>query len=148
MIIAATNRPDIIDPALLRPGRFDKIIEITLPKSIEDRMEIFKIHLKDRPVADINLKSLAELTDGFNGADIAAICDEAVVLTNKNLVSNLSVDKIEEIDNLEDEEVASYLKDSSVTLAYFKQAIDKIKTTKDRLKQTQLNITQPSSEYF
>ena len=148
MIIAATNRPDIIDPALLRPGRFDKIIEITLPKSIEDRMEIFKIHLKGRPVADINLKALAELTDGFNGADIAAICDEAVVLTIKNLVSNLSNDKIEEIDNLEDEEVANYLKGSSVSLAYFKQAIDKIKTTKDRLKQTQLTISQPSSEYF
>ena len=76
-IIAATNRPDILDPALLRPGRFDKLIEIPLPDD-EGRFEIFKIHTRKMNLAeDVNLRELAFKTKNATGADIKAICTEA-----------------------------------------------------------------------
>ncbi|HIQ03652.1 MAG TPA: AAA family ATPase [Desulfurococcales archaeon] len=76
-VIAATNRIDILDPAILRPGRFDKLIEIPLPDE-EGRYEIFKIHTRRMNLAeDVNLKELAALTNGATGADIKAICTEA-----------------------------------------------------------------------
>jgi transitional endoplasmic reticulum ATPase len=77
VVIAATNRPDIIDPALLRAGRFDRIIGIKTP-SEDARKGIFEIHLKDKPLAtDVNLDILAEKTDNYVGADIEAVCREA-----------------------------------------------------------------------
>ncbi len=80
-VIAATNRKDIIDPALLRPGRFDRIVEVGLPDE-ESREKIFKVHTKDMPLADdIDLSKLAANTEGFAGADIEAVCREAVLLT-------------------------------------------------------------------
>lgn len=76
-IIAATNRPDILDEALIRPGRFDRIIEIPMPDS-EGRLEIFKIHTKRMNLSkNVNLKELANNGDGLNGAEIKAICTEA-----------------------------------------------------------------------
>ncbi len=78
-VIAATNRPDIIDPALLRPGRFDRLIYIPPPDK-EARKEIFRIHTRKKPLADdVNLDELAEKTEGYTGADIAAVCNEAVM---------------------------------------------------------------------
>jgi transitional endoplasmic reticulum ATPase len=149
MIIAATNRPDIIDAALLRPGRFDKIIEISMPKANEDRAEIFKIHIRNRPLdKNVNLMELAELTDGFSGADISAICDEAVISAIRDFVSKLSEEETEKIEHSEDGEVAKYLSDSIVNSDHFKRAIEKIKSTKQRLKQTQLKTEQPATEYF
>ena len=80
-VIAATNRPDIIDPALLRPGRFDRHVEVGLPDQ-KSREAIFKVHTKDMPLAeDVDIKELAEKTEGFVGADIEAVCREAVMLT-------------------------------------------------------------------
>ena len=77
IVIAATNRPDIIDPALLRPGRFDRLL-LTPPPSEEGRIQIFKIHTKNMPLTqDTDLKELAALTEGFVGADIEALCGEA-----------------------------------------------------------------------
>jgi proteasome regulatory subunit len=75
-IIAATNRPDILDPALLRPGRFDRLIEVHLPNK-ESRKEIFKIYLNKMNKKDIDLDELVRLTSGFSGADIKAVCTEA-----------------------------------------------------------------------
>jgi proteasome regulatory subunit len=76
-IVAATNRPDILDPALLRPGRFDRFIEVPTPNE-EGRKEIFKIHTAKMTLSeDINLDLLARLTDGSSGADIKSICTEA-----------------------------------------------------------------------
>jgi proteasome regulatory subunit len=76
-IIGATNRPDILDDALLRPGRFDRIIEIPLPGP-ESRMTIFKIHTRKMSVArDVDFGVLASRCDGATGADIHAICTEA-----------------------------------------------------------------------
>ncbi len=76
-IIAATNRPDIIDPAMLRPGRFDRLIEIPLP-NVEGRAEIFRVHtIKMNLSEDISPEALAARTEGATGADIKAICTEA-----------------------------------------------------------------------
>lgn len=79
-IIAATNRPDIIDPAMLRPGRFDRLIEIPLP-NVEGRAEIFRIHTIKMNLSDISLEALAARTEGATGADIKAICTEAGMFT-------------------------------------------------------------------
>jgi transitional endoplasmic reticulum ATPase len=77
VVIAATNRPDIIDPALLRPGRFDKLIEIPMPDE-SSRKAIFAIHTKGMPLeSDVNLAEIAKRTEGFSGADIEALCREA-----------------------------------------------------------------------
>ena len=76
-VIATTNRIDILDPALLRPGRFDKVIEVPLP-NLRGRYEIFKVHTRRMPLAeDVDLYTLARLTEGATGADIKAICTEA-----------------------------------------------------------------------
>ncbi len=80
VIIGATNRPDMIDQALLRPGRFDKLLYVPVP-DLESRKEIFKIHIKDRPLAkDINIDELAKRTDGYSGADIQAVVETASML--------------------------------------------------------------------
>lgn len=79
LILGATNRLDIIDPALLRPGRFGMTLEFKEP-ALEERIEIFKIHLKGKPIADdVDLFELAESTDGFTGADIMEVCQKAAL---------------------------------------------------------------------
>lgn len=76
-MIAATNRPDIIDPAMLRPGRFDRFIEVTMP-DIDGRKEILKIHIRKMNLAkEVTMDALAEKTDSASGADIKAVCTEA-----------------------------------------------------------------------
>ena len=76
-IVAATNRPDMIDKALMRPGRLDRIVYVTLPDR-ETRKEIFQLRLKLIPVADdVDIEALAEQTDKYSGAEIAAVCNEA-----------------------------------------------------------------------
>jgi len=80
VVIAATNRPDIIDPALLRPGRFDRLIYIKPPDS-RTRLEILKIHTKKVPLSpDVNLQEIAERTEGYTGADLEALVREAVMI--------------------------------------------------------------------
>ncbi len=80
IVMAATNRPDVLDPALLRPGRFDRRIVIDLPDR-KDREEILKIHARQKPLhADVDLKVIAERTPGFSGADLANLMNEAAIL--------------------------------------------------------------------
>ena len=80
VVIAATNRPDIVDPAILRPGRFDRLIYVPEPDE-EGRYQIFKIHTKKMPLAkDVDLKYLARMTRGYSGADIKALCREAAMI--------------------------------------------------------------------
>lgn len=99
VVIAATNRPDIMDPALLRPGRFDKSIFIGPPDK-KSRKAIFGIHTKNRPLADdVDLEELADKTDGCTGADIAAICNEAVMNAVRHLISENPEPKDEDIQN-------------------------------------------------
>jgi len=79
VVIAATNRPDILDPALLRPGRFDRVVYVPPPDK-KGRLEIFKVHTKNMPLAeDVDLEKLAEITEGYTGADIEAVCREAAL---------------------------------------------------------------------
>ncbi|HOK58285.1 CDC48 family AAA ATPase [Methanothrix sp.] len=86
IVIAATNRPDIIDPALLRPGRFDRMIEIGPPDE-EARLEILRIHTANRPLAeDVDLAEIAKRTENYSGADLAAVCSEAVMLAIREYV--------------------------------------------------------------
>ncbi|MFA6679353.1 MAG: CDC48 family AAA ATPase [Candidatus Methanomethylophilaceae archaeon] len=97
VVIAATNRPDIIDPALLRPGRFDKIIYIGTPDK-ESRKKIFEIHTKNKPLEkDIDLDVLAEKTEGCTGADIGAICNEAVMIAVRELVKSGNIPSEKEL---------------------------------------------------
>jgi len=80
VVIAATNRPDIIDPALLRPGRFDRLLYVS-PPDRESRLQILKIHTKNKPLSDdVNLQQLADLSEGYTGADISSMSSAAVML--------------------------------------------------------------------
>lgn len=94
-IIGATNRPDILDDALLRPGRFDRIIEIGLP-DLEGRTQIFNIHIAKMSVdKDIKAEKLAELADGASGAEIKSICTEAGMLTIRDGRDTITMDDFE-----------------------------------------------------
>jgi len=85
VVIAATNRPDMIDTALLRPGRFDRIILVRAPDE-KARLEIFKVHTKNMPLKNIKLEELAKKTEGYVGADIEAVCREAAIFAlRKNM---------------------------------------------------------------
>ncbi len=90
IVMAATNRPDILDPALLRPGRFDRRVVLDEP-SIKDREAILKIHALDKPLADdVNLKPVAERTVGFSGAELANLLNEAAILAARNNQTQIS----------------------------------------------------------
>ncbi len=81
IVIAATNRPDVLDPALLRPGRFDRRVIMNLP-DIEERTAILKIHSKNKPLAkEVDLRVIAQRTPGFSGADLSNLLNEAAILT-------------------------------------------------------------------
>ncbi len=90
LIIGATNRLDLVDEALLRPGRFDRIIEVPNPNA-KGRQHIFEIHTKKKPLAsDVKIEKLVELTDGFSGAEIAAVANRAAIVALKRYVSGKS----------------------------------------------------------
>ena len=96
ILIAATNRPDVLDPALLRPGRFDRQIAVDAP-DLSGRHQILQVHSRGKPMAqDIDLLSVARRTPGFTGADLANVLNEAALLTargNEKLITNLSLDE-------------------------------------------------------
>ena len=80
IVMAATNRPDVLDPALIRPGRFDRKVLLDLPDRV-DREEILNIHAQLKPLAeDVNLKLIAERTPGFSGADLYSLMNEGAIL--------------------------------------------------------------------
>lgn len=91
IVIAATNRADILDPALMRPGRFDRQVYVNLP-DIKGREAILKVHARNKPLAkDVNFKTIARLTSGFSGADLANLLNEAAILAareNKQFIDN------------------------------------------------------------
>jgi len=116
VVIGATNRPDIMDPALLRPGRFDRLVYIPPPDK-EARVEIFKLHTKKKPLAeDVNFEELAEATEGYTGADIAAVCNEAVMLAIREF--------IKEGKSFDKEKIKSELK---LQKKHFEEAIKKLR---------------------
>ena len=96
ILIAATNRPDILDPALLRPGRFDRQIPVTNP-DLAGRAQILKVHAKDKPLAkDVSLDALAKRTAGMSGADLANVLNEAALLTARIGGNVITADALEE----------------------------------------------------
>ncbi|MDY5786456.1 ATP-dependent zinc metalloprotease FtsH [Corynebacterium sp.] len=96
ILIAATNRPDVLDPALLRPGRFDRQIPVTNP-DLAGRKQILKVHAKDKPLGpDANLEALAKRTAGMSGADLANVLNEAALLTARIGGNVITADALEE----------------------------------------------------
>ncbi|NMC26978.1 MAG: ATP-dependent metallopeptidase FtsH/Yme1/Tma family protein [Syntrophomonadaceae bacterium] len=96
IVMAATNRPDILDPALLRPGRFDRHILIDRP-DVKGREAILKVHIKGKPLADdVNLEILAKRTPGFTGADLANMVNEAALLTARRDKPLIGMEELEE----------------------------------------------------
>lgn len=96
ILIAATNRPDVLDPALLRPGRFDRIIVISKPDII-GREEILKVHIKDIKMGkDVDLKIIARQTPGFSGADLANLVNEAALLAARKDKDSVSIKEMQE----------------------------------------------------
>ncbi len=96
VVIAATNRPDVLDPALLRPGRFDRQITVSLP-DVKGRQEILKVHARNKKIADdVNLEALARRTPGFSGADLENVLNEAAILSvrqNKDVITTEQIDE-------------------------------------------------------
>ncbi len=122
VLIAATNRPDLLDPALLRSGRFGRHIEIPLPNK-NARKHIFGIHLKNRPISeDLNIELLADKLEGYTGADIQAICEEATILAIRKGILQSDVDPLDP---------NSYIK-VKITQDDFNNAIEKIKKGADK----------------
>jgi len=99
IVMAATNRPDVLDPALLRPGRFDRRVVIDLPDR-NDREAILNVHAKEKPFAeDVNLRTIAERTPGFSGADLQSLMNEAAILAARE--SRLKVSQFDLIRSIE-----------------------------------------------
>jgi cell division protease FtsH len=96
IVMAATNRPDILDPALLRPGRFDRRITVDLP-TMQARLEILRIHAQNKPLAtDVDLKNLARGTPGFSGADLENLLNEAALLAARKDKMLIELEDVEE----------------------------------------------------
>ena len=96
IVIAATNRPDILDPALLRPGRFDRQITVNYP-DVKGREEILKVHARNKPLADnVSLATLAKRTPGFTGADLENVLNEAAILTARDGGKKIGMPALEE----------------------------------------------------
>jgi transitional endoplasmic reticulum ATPase len=91
VVIAASNRPDIIDTSLLRPGRFDRIILVPVPDE-KARLETFKVHTKGMPIKELSLESLAKKTEGYVGADIESICREAAILALRENIKSKEIE--------------------------------------------------------
>src|SRR5438132_5291894 len=96
ILMAATNRPDILDPALLRPGRFDRQVVIDRP-DLEGRKAILRVHARGKPLnADVDLAVLARRTPGFTGADLANVINEAALLAARRSKHAVSMQEVEE----------------------------------------------------
>ena len=88
LVLGATNRPDMLDPAILRPGRFDEIVDISLPDE-ESRRLIFEVHLRSKPLAPgVSASNLAATTHGFSGADIQGVCAKAALCAVRRAVTH------------------------------------------------------------
>ena len=125
VVVATTNRPDILDPALLRPGRFDRLIYVPAPDE-KTRLEIFKVHTRGMPLKGINLEKLAKETDGYSGADIEALSREAAMFALRE------DPKAKEITSKHFDKALKKIK-SSITedaTAKYQKAVEDLKKTK------------------
>ncbi len=117
VVIGATNRPDIIDPALLRPGRFDRILYVS-PPDRDSRLQIIKIHTKKKPLAEgVNIEQLADKTDGYTGADIASLSSAAVMLALREHIAKYPDPK----------EAERHAQELKISMKHFEDAMRKIR---------------------
>ncbi|MFC7073009.1 CDC48 family AAA ATPase [Halovenus rubra] len=115
VVIATTNRPDLIDTALLRPGRLDRHVHVPVPDE-DARQKIFDVHTGEKPLADdIDLETLAERTNGYVGADIEAVCREASMAASREFINSVSP-----------EEVTDSVGNVRVTMEHFEEALDEV----------------------
>lgn len=134
VVIAATNRPDIIDSALLRPGRFDRLLYVP-PPDYESRKQIIRIHTKKKPLADdTNIDSLATKMDSYTGADIAAVASAAVMLALREHISKYG----------EPQEAENHAKELKIHMRHFEEAMKKIRP----LSAQELDMYKTISERF
>ncbi|MGA9171424.1 MAG: AAA family ATPase, partial [Nitrososphaeraceae archaeon] len=121
VVLAATNRADMIDPALLRPGRFDKIVFVPMPDKAA-RQKILEIHSKDKPIGpDMDVAKVAELTEGFSGADTSSVANTAVSLVLHEYLAKYPTP----------EEAAKHASEAHVMMRHFEEAVKKIKTQRE-----------------
>ncbi|MGB8084857.1 MAG: CDC48 family AAA ATPase, partial [Nitrososphaeraceae archaeon] len=121
VVLAATNRSDMIDPALLRPGRFDKIVFVPMPDK-HARLKILEIHSKDKPLGpDLDLNKISELTDGFSGADTGSVANTAVSLVLHEYLARYPTP----------EEAAKHVSEAHVMMRHFEEAVKKIKAQRE-----------------
>ncbi len=118
VVIATSNRPDLIDSALLRPGRLDRHVHVPVPDE-EARRKIFEVHTQHKPLADdVDLDRLARRTEGYVGADIEAVCREASMAASREFIASVSR-----------EEVAESVGNVRVTMDHFDQALDQVRAS-------------------
>ncbi|MCH8817411.1 MAG: ATP-dependent zinc metalloprotease FtsH [Chloroflexi bacterium] len=140
IVIAATNRPDILDPALLRPGRFDRRVTLDSP-DIRGRTAILDVHAKGKPLADdVDLAALAQQTPGFSGADLANLINEAAILASRRNLKQITQDEmLEAIDRLiagparkskvispHEKKITAYHESGHAIVGYFMPHADKV----------------------
>lgn len=125
VVVAATNRPDMVDPALLRPGRFDRFIFIR-PPDLKERAAIFNIHLIGKPLSpDVDIEKLAQMTEGYVGADIEAVCREAAMLALRDFIKP----------GMEREEVKKESRRARIKNEHFEKALSMVRPTPWDLKE-------------
>jgi transitional endoplasmic reticulum ATPase len=121
VVLAATNRADMIDPALVRPGRFDKIVFVPIPDKAA-RLKILEIHSKDKPIGpDVELSKVAELTDGFSGADTSSVANTAVSLVLHEYLAKYPTP----------EEAAKHASEAHIMMRHFEEGVKKIKSQRE-----------------
>ena len=134
IVIAATNRPDIIDAALLRPGRFDRLLYVP-PPDRDSRIQIIKIHTKKKPLADdLDIEKLSDLTDRYTGADISSLASAAVMLALRGHISKYTDPK----------EANVHVKELKIHMRHFEEAVSKIRP----LSSQELSMYKNISEQF
>ena len=132
VVVAATNRMDIVDPALLRPGRFDRLVKIPVP-DLEGRKKILTIHTAKKPLAeDVDVDRLADMTEGFTGADLAAVANEAVMHSIRALV--------ERGGEVTEEDIVT----AKISMKDFLEAVEKLRPTSRAEYGTGADISQPA----
>jgi transitional endoplasmic reticulum ATPase len=118
VVVAASNRPDLIDSALLRPGRLDRHVHVPVPDD-EARQRIFEVHTREKPLADdVDLERLARRTEGYVGADIEAVCREASMAASREFITSVDPD-----------EVDTAIGNVRVTMDHFEAALDEVKAS-------------------
>jgi transitional endoplasmic reticulum ATPase len=139
ILLAATNRSDMLDPALLRSGRFGRHIEIPLPDK-DARVEIFKIHLKNKPLAEnVDIDQMAQDLEGYTGADIQAIAEEATLLTIRDAIADSRI-------NTQNAESVKVVK---ISKAQLDKAIEKVLKSADKAKKShEMYAKEPSEELY